>query len=367
MRNIFSKKNFLLCTFSMKKSFASLLLRWHENENTRSMPWKGEKNPYYIWLSEIILQQTRVEQGLPYFLRFKEKYPTVKHLANAKEDEVMRLWQGLGYYSRARNLHETAKNIQQNFKGKFPETFDELKKLKGVGDYTAAAISSFAFGEKKAVVDGNVIRVLARVFGIETGFDTTEGKKQFAALAQQLIDEKNPAAYNQAIMDFGGVVCSPKNPKCGECPFNKICVAKDKDLIAVLPYHEKRTKITERYFNYLIIKSKKEIFIQKRTGNDIWKNLYELPLIETPKPLKKNIKEAIGKFLGTKNFSMVSGAKEISQMLSHRKIHFRFIEIELKNSDSFKLNNSKKVKLEALARLAFPKTIHLVLHENSLL
>ncbi len=351
----------------MKKSFASLLLPWHENENTRSMPWKGEKNPYYIWLSEIILQQTRVEQGLPYFLRFKEKYPTVKHLASAKEDEVMRLWQGLGYYSRARNLHETAKNIQQNFKGKFPETFVELKKLKGVGDYTAAAISSFAFGEKKAVVDGNVIRVLARVFGIETGFDSAEGKKQFAVLAQQLIDEKSPAAYNQAIMDFGGVVCSPKNPKCGECPFNKICVAKDKDLIAVLPYREKRTKITERYFNYLIIKSKKEIFIQKRTDNDIWKNLYELPLIETPKPLKKNIKEVIGKFLGTKNFSIVSGVKEISQMLSHRKIHFRFIEIELKNFDSFELSNAKKVKLKSLGRLAFPKTIHLVLYENSLL
>lgn len=331
------------------------------------MPWKGERNPYYIWLSEIILQQTRVEQGLPYYLRFKEKYPTVKHLANAKEDEVMRLWQGLGYYSRARNLHETAKKVQQNFKGKFPETFDELKKLKGVGDYTAAAISSFAFGEKKAVVDGNVIRVLARVFGIETGFDTTAGKKQFAALAQQLIDEKNPSAYNQAIMDFGGVVCSPKNPKCGECPFNKICVAKDKDLIAVLPYREKRTKITERYFNYLIIKSKKEVFIQKRTGNDIWKNLYELPLIETPKPLKDNFKEVIGKFLGKKSFSIVSVSKEISQMLSHRKIHFRFIEIELKNFDSFTLDNSKKVKLKFLSRLAFPKTIHLVLHENSLL
>ena len=248
---------FLLCLPKMNKSFAALLLKWHKDENRREMPWKGEKNPYYIWLSEIILQQTRVEQGLPYFLRFKQKYPTVKQLAKAKEDEVMKLWQGLGYYSRARNLHETAKNIQQNFKGIFPGTFDELKKLKGVGDYTAAAIASFAFGEKKAVVDGNVIRVLARVFGIETAFDTTKGKKKFAQLAQELIDENNPAVYNQAIMDFGGVVCSPKNPKCEDCPFHKICIAKNHALIEQLPYREKRTKIKNRYFNYLLIKSDK--------------------------------------------------------------------------------------------------------------
>ena len=227
------------------------MLKWNKEKNRRAMPWKGEKNPYYIWLSEIILQQTRVEQGLPYFLRFKEKYPTVKQLAEAKEDEVMKLWQGLGYYSRARNLHATAKNIQQNFKGKFPETFDELKKLKGIGDYTAAAISSFAFGEKKAVVDGNVIRVLSRVFGIETAFDTTEGEKQFAQLAQQLIDEKTPGIYNQSIMDFGAVICTPQNPKCSECPFNKICVARKESKIEELPYRSKKTKITNRYFNYL--------------------------------------------------------------------------------------------------------------------
>ncbi|HRG88435.1 MAG TPA: A/G-specific adenine glycosylase, partial [Chitinophagales bacterium] len=186
----------------MKTPFTSLLITWNKQKNTRQMPWKGEKDPYLIWLSEIILQQTRVEQGLPYFLRFKQKYPTVKHLALAPEDDVMKLWQGLGYYSRARNLHETAKNIYHNLGGEFPDRFDELVKLKGVGAYTAAAIASFAFGEPKAVVDGNVIRVLARVFGISTAFDTTAGKKEFAAVAQQLIDTKQPAAYNQAIMDF---------------------------------------------------------------------------------------------------------------------------------------------------------------------
>ena len=350
----------------MNKSFASLLLKWHKEKNTREMPWKGEKNPYYIWLSEIILQQTRVEQGLPYFLRFKKKYPAVKNLALAKEDEVMKLWQGLGYYSRARNLHETAKHIHYNFKGKFPNTFDELKKLKGVGDYTAAAISSFAFGEKKAVVDGNVIRVLARVFGIETAFDTTEGKRRFAELAQELIDDKNPAAYNQAIMDFGGVVCSPKNPKCDECPFHKICVAKNHELIDVLPYREKRTKITNRYFNYLIIKNEKEIFIQKRTGNDIWKNLYELPMIETEKPLKKNFQEAVSKFLGTKDFEIEFYSKEISQLLSHRKIHFRFIHVSSKKFDALQIAGAKKIKLKSLTKLALPQTIHLYLEQNKL-
>ncbi len=357
---------FLLCLPKMNKSFAALLLKWHKDENRREMPWKGEKNPYYIWLSEIILQQTRVEQGLPYFLRFKQKYPTVKQLAKAKEDEVMKLWQGLGYYSRARNLHETAKNIQQNFKGIFPGTFDELKKLKGVGDYTAAAIASFAFGEKKAVVDGNVIRVLARVFGIETAFDTTKGKKKFAQLAQELIDENNPAVYNQAIMDFGGVVCSPKNPKCEDCPFHKICIAKNHALIEQLPYREKRTKIKNRYFNYLLIKSDKEIVIQKRTGKDIWKNLYELPMIETSKPLKKKIHEVVAEHLNTKDFSIESASKEISQMLSHRKIHFRFIEIELKDFKSFSLGNTQKVKLKSISKYAFPKTIHLFLEQKCL-
>ena len=350
----------------MKNNFTTLLLKWHKEENTREMPWKGEKNPYYIWLSEIILQQTRVEQGLPYFLRFKQKYPTVKHLANAKEDEVMKLWQGLGYYSRARNLHETAKNIQQNFKGNFPNTFDGLKKLKGVGDYTAAAIASFAFGERKAVVDGNVIRVLARVFGIETAFDTVDGKKKFAKLAQESIDEKNPEVYNQAIMDFGGVVCVPKNPKCEDCPFNKICVAKNSELIEQLPYREKRTKITNRYFNYLYIKSDKELVIQKRTGNDIWKNLYELPMIETAKPLKKGIGETVAKYLGTKGFTIESASEEVVQLLSHRKINFRFIEVRLKDFKSFSMKNTQKVKLTALSKFAFPKTLHLYLEQKSL-
>jgi len=344
-----------------KKQFAKLLLHWNNTQNDRHMPWKGEKNPYFIWLSEIILQQTRVEQGLPYFLSFKQKYPTVKHLAEAKEDEVMKLWQGLGYYSRARNLHETAKNICDNLGGAFPNHFDGLIKLKGVGDYTASAIASFAFGEKKAVVDGNVIRVLARVFGIDVASDTTEGKKKFASLAQELIDDKEPGPYNQAIMDFGAVVCSPQNPLCDACPFQKMCLAYQQNRIDDLPARKKKIKVLSRYFNYLVIKSKDEIFIHKRTGNDIWKNLYELPLLETTQPLKKNIKSAISEFLGTKDFEISTYSEGPVQLLTHRKIHAQFIEIEVQNFKKLELAGALKVKLTMLDSYAFPKTVHFFL------
>ncbi len=349
-----------------KKQFAKILLRWNATENDRHMPWKGEKNPYFIWLSEIILQQTRVEQGLPYFLNFKQKYPTVKQLADAPEDEVMKLWQGLGYYSRARNLHETAKNIQQNFDGQFPAAFNGLIKLKGVGDYTASAIASFAFGEKKAVVDGNVIRVLARVFGIDLAADTTEGKKKFALLAQELIDDREPGAYNQAIMDFGAVVCSPQNPLCDTCPFQKTCVANQHNLIEELPVKKKKIKIQERYFNYLVIKSSDEIFISKRTGNDIWKNLYELPMFETAKPLTKNIKAAVADYLQTKDFEINFYSEGFVQLLTHRKIHSQFIEIEVQNFRKLKLADAQKIKLNNLDNFAFPKTVHLFLKQKFL-
>ena len=279
----------------------------------------------------------------------------------------MKLWQGLGYYSRARNLHETAKNIHQNFKGKFPDTFDELKKLKGVGEYTASAIASFAFGETKAVVDGNVIRVLSRIFGIETAFDTTEGKKQFGLLAQELIDAKNPGTYNQAIMDFGATVCLPQNPQCDQCPFRKKCVANTEERIEELPNRQKKPKITNRYFNYLVIKNKKEIFIRKRTGNDIWKNLYELPMIETQKSVSRNFEKVISKFISTDDFTIQFLSKEITQMLSHRKIYFRFIHVEAPNFSSLRMPNTKQVKLKSLSQFAFPKIIHLYLFEKSLL
>ena len=331
------------------------------------MPWKGENDPYLVWLSEIILQQTRVEQGLPYFLRFKKAYPTVNQLAQAPEDEVMKMWQGLGYYSRARNLHGTAKHIAGELKGKFPSTFVEIKKLKGVGDYTAAAISSFVFGERQAVVDGNVIRVLARIFGIDTPYDTTAGKKQITALAQELIDENQPGAYNQAIMDFGATVCTPQAPKCPSCPLQQICIAYKDGRVAELPVKSKKLTIKDRHFNYLLIKNEKEILISKRTSKDIWKDLYELPLIETSTPLKRNISATVADYLVTGEFTIHSYSKPISQMLTHRKIHFRFIEVELADFKSFKMEGILKVKVQDLHKFAFPKTIHLFLGQNNLL
>ena len=348
------------------QEFARLLLKWNKRNN-RTMPWKGEKNPYYIWLSEIILQQTRVEQGLPYFLRFKDKYPTVKHLAKAPEDEVMKMWQGLGYYSRARNLHHTAKLVHSSLKGKFPDSFIELRKLKGVGDYTAAAIASFAYGEKKAVVDGNVIRVLARIFGIVTPFATTAGKKEFARVAQELIPEENPAEYNQAIMDFGAIVCSPQNPLCTECCFAHICTAYRGGLTAALPYRENKTKVTSRYFTYLLIKTKTAVWVHKRSGKDIWNNLYELPLIETGKPLKRNMNQVVSEYLGCTDFVIEPDIEETTQLLSHRKIHFRFLKITLPVSASLAIKGAEKISFKKLSQLAFPRTIHLYLLKNSLL
>jgi A/G-specific adenine glycosylase len=351
----------------VKTQFARLLLKWNATENLREMPWKGEKNPYLIWLSEIIMQQTRVEQGLPFFERFKKKYPTVKQLAKAPEDEVMRLWQGLGYYSRARNLHETAKHIVQNLGGQFPSSFEELKKLKGVGDYTAAAIASFAYGEKRAAVDGNVIRVLSRVFGIATPFDTTSGKKEFAQLAQQLISDSDPALFNQAIMDFGALVCSPKKPGCDACIFNAGCVAFAQQLTTELPVREKKTQVKTRHFNYLVISNSNEIIVSKRTSNDIWKNLYELPLVETTKPLIKLSFQTISETMGTENFEIESVSEEIKHLLTHRVIRTRFTKIQVKNLSELKIKNGLAVKLKDLHKFAFPKVIHLHLTQIGLL
>lgn len=351
----------------MSTAFSKQLLRWNDLENDREMPWKGKKNPYLIWLSEIILQQTRVEQGLPYYERFARHYPQVEDLAKAAEDEVMKLWQGLGYYSRARNLHFTAKHVTQNLNGKFPKTFAELRELKGVGDYTAAAIASFAFGEKVAVVDGNVIRVLSRVFGITTPFDTTAGKKEFAYLAQAQADGKNIAAYNQAIMDFGAMVCTPRTPNCGNCPFQKQCVAYTNGSVSDYPIRAKKTIVTERFLNYFIIKNKAKIIVEKRTAKDIWQNLYQFPLLETDKIVANHFDQMVEIFLGHKNFTLLRVSEPKSQLLSHRKIVFRFVEIELKNWESLPQSSYEIINYKQLQQLAFPKTLHLYLKENELI
>ena len=266
---------------TIKKShFSKILMDWYEPD-ARPMPWKAEKNPYLVWLSEVILQQTRVEQGLPYFQRFKNRYPAVEDLANAPEDELMKLWEGLGYYSRARNLHSTAKFIANVLNGIFPTAYNDILKLKGVGPYTASAISSFAFGLPHAVVDGNVYRVLSRIFGIDDAIDSTKGKNNFNSLAQELLDKENPAEYNQAIIDFGAIQCSPKSPSCEDCPFNGQCFAFLNNQVDLFPVKSKKIKKKTRFFNYLILNSNDKLLIGKRSEKDIWRNLYEFPIIET--------------------------------------------------------------------------------------
>ncbi|GGD22544.1 A/G-specific adenine glycosylase [Hyunsoonleella pacifica] len=266
-------------------SFSNILINWYSS-NKRDLPWRKTKNPYFIWLSEIILQQTQVKQGLPYYEAFVTEFPTVFHLAKASESEVLKLWQGLGYYSRARNLHFTAKYIVNELNGEFPNTYKGLLQLKGVGDYTASAIASICYEEATAVVDGNVYRVLGRYFGIETPINSTNGIKEFKTLAQELIDEKDPATFNQAIMEFGATQCRPKNPDCMFCPFQDSCVAYNKGTIDKLPVKLKKTKVKQRYFNFLVFLSEdKHTILEKREGKGIWQNLYQFPLIETEQHL----------------------------------------------------------------------------------
>lgn len=261
--------------------FSNKLIVWYL-QNKRELPWRNTTNPYHIWLSEIMLQQTRVMQGLPYYLKFVETYPNVEGLAKAPEDEVLKLWQGLGYYSRARNLHATAKMVSEEMNGIFPDNHKNLLKLKGVGDYTASAIASICFNKPEAVVDGNVYRVLSRFFGIATPINTTTGQKEFKQLAQQLIDEKQPGTFNQAIMEFGARFCVPQNPDCGNCIFNDSCFAFQQKKVTALPVKIKAKPVKKRYFNYLVILSKNErTTLQQRTGKGIWQKLYEFPLIET--------------------------------------------------------------------------------------
>ncbi|MCF6350968.1 MAG: A/G-specific adenine glycosylase [Flavobacteriaceae bacterium] len=314
--------------------FSLKLINWY-NLHQRDFPWRKTKNPYFIWLSEIILQQTRTFQGLPYYLAFIKKYPTVFDLAKADETNILKIWQGLGYYSRARNLHFSAKFIVHELKGKFPANYTELLQLKGVGDYTASAIASICYDEKTAVVDGNVYRVLARYFGIETIINSTKGVKEFKLLAQELLPKSNFGLYNQAIMDFGAIVCTPKKPKCDVCIFKDSCVALQKNKVLKLPIKITTLKIKKRYFNYLILIDKaNKIILNKRTGKDIWQNLYEFPLLETKIEIDKNriLKKAIyQKLISKKNVTNLQlfNEKIIIHKLSHQHIYTKFWIVNL--------------------------------------
>ena len=305
------------------KNFSATLLKWYETHK-RDLPWRRTREPYHIWICEIIMQQTRISQGLEYYLRFIDRFPSPQALAEATEDEVLKYWQGLGYYSRARNLHAAAKSMN----GVFPSSYEGVRSLKGVGDYTAAAICSISYNMPYAVVDGNVYRVLSRVFGITTPIDSPSGKKEFTALAQDLLDKKRPGDFNEALMDFGATCCSPQAPLCAQCPYNKKCVAYLEEKVDSLPVKAQKTKVTERFFHYIYVEQGGKTWLHKRGAGDVWQNLYEPPLIETKAATTPWISLAIYKKLFSIHKPKLL-ASPVKHVLSHRVIHADLYQVTL--------------------------------------
>lgn len=340
------------------QQFAKRLLQWHKTANHRLMPWKGEKDPYKIWLSEIILQQTRVEQGLAYYEKFTRHYPTVLDLAAAEDNQVFKDWEGLGYYNRCRNLLHTARYIASELKGAFPASYEGLLQLKGIGPYTAAAISAFAFNLPFAVVDGNVFRVLSRVYGIADPIDSAKGKTLFNELADANLDKKSPALYNQAIMDFGATMCKPAAPKCGSCPMQDICLAYTTGVVNQLPVKEKILQKKLRYFTWLLLEADEKIFVHKRAPGDIWADLHEFYLIETVAKPDWDIEE-IGLLLDQQlkaEVQSVTALKPTTQQLTHQKIMGYFFHVKLRSIPQA-LAGQHWLNKSAIGRLAFPKML----------
>ena len=343
----------------MGQPFTDNLLQWNATINKRSMPWKGEKDPYRVWLSEVILQQTRVEQGLSYYHRFIDAFPSISQLALAADEKVFKLWEGLGYYSRARNLLATARFIHFERNGIFPSTYEEILRLKGVGPYTAAAIASFAFNLPFAVIDGNVYRVLSRYFGINTPIDTPEGKKLYAQLANSLLDFNDPGTYNQAIMDFGATVCKPLQPLCSACPQNPDCQAFLGGFVKDLPVKAKTLQRKSRYFHYFILQWKDRFYVRQRLSSDIWKNLHEWFLLETPEALdgdEELLQSELEKAVGTIQGKITLVSPPSRQQLSHQTIHGRFIHVLL-DAPLQLPKDYRLVHRKALSVLAFPRII----------
>ena len=347
--------------------FAALLLAWY-NENRRDLPWRGVGDPYKIWVSEIILQQTRVSQGHDYFLRFMERFPRVEDLAAASEDEVLKCWQGLGYYSRARNLHAAARQVVEG--GGFPQTYEGIRRLKGVGDYTAAAIASFAFGLRHAVVDGNVYRVLARYFGVDSPIDTGQGKKYFARLAEELLPEdKYVADYNQAVMDFGAMQCVPKGPKCGQCPLCESCLAFRDGKVQDLPVKSKALRVTERYLHYMYIQAGGEVALFRREADDIWKGLYEPFLVETAEPcepgtvLDSDLVPPSVRDACTKKTLLCTGVRH---QLTHRTLICDFYKLEMPDKPADFGREVHWAKAGELSGFAFPRLVAMLLERFGL-
>ncbi|UEG53568.1 A/G-specific adenine glycosylase [Mucilaginibacter daejeonensis] len=341
-------------------NFAHELVQWYHTHK-RDLPWRHTHDAYVIWLSEVILQQTRVEQGLPYFNRFLAQYPTVTHFANATEDEVLKLWQGLGYYSRGRNMLKTAQLVQEKYDGVFPTRYDDLIELKGIGEYTAAAIASFSANEAKAVLDGNVFRVLARYFGIAEPINSPKGKKLFQQLANEVLDHQEPGLHNQAMMEFGAMLCKPRNPACGICPVRLGCEAFKTNATTQLPVKLKTVKVKNRCFNYFLIIQEGRILMNKRTGNDIWNGLYDLPLIETdhlmPVPELMRSDGAIQLFGADAQVNEVFA--EQKHILTHQRLSIRFIRLQ--NAPAQLLPDWFYATQQELENLALPKIIFLFL------
>ena len=344
----------------MTSPFTKNLLKWNEVSNTREMPWKGEKNPYKIWISEIILQQTRVEQGLRYYEKFITAYPNICTLANAPEQQVFKLWEGLGYYSRCKNLLTTARAICSDLNGVFPSTYESIHSLKGIGSYTAAAVSSFAYNLPYAVVDGNVMRVMSRYFGLDTPVDTTEGKKLYTGLADTLLDKERPDLYNQAIMDFGAVICKPQQPACAICIQQSGCTAFLQKRTHQLPVKKKALVKKSRWFYYFIIEYAGQVYIRKRTQRDIWENLYEFVSNEVESPFffddTAAVQDTLKSILGNQDFTILHVSEEYRQQLTHQTITGKFAEVVI-NTPSPGLSEYELVNRDTLPQYPFPKFI----------
>ena len=345
-----------------------ILARWF-NANKRELPWRDTPSPYYVWLSEVILQQTRVSQGLDYFNRFVQRWPTLADLAKASEEEVLKQWQGLGYYSRARNLHRCARQVMELHGGTFPKEWEKLKKLQGIGGYTAAAIASIAFNQPHAVVDGNVYRVLARLFDIETPINSNDGTKTFAELADTLLDRQHPGRHNQALMEFGALHCVPKSPDCLHCPLQAFCLAFEHHTVSERPVKLQKTKVRTRFLNYLVIKDKqKNLYLRKRQGNDIWRNLYDFPCVESDRTL--SIEEVVAcpefkEIIPQKTFQISHVTPPLTHKLTHQTLIATFIEIKISDFlPPSQKNNILLVPENELGNYPIPKLIDNYLSTN---
>jgi len=339
--------------------FNSTIHSWYSLYK-RDLPWRNTQNPYLIWLSEIILQQTRIDQGLAYYIRFSDEFPTISDLANASEDQILKLWQGLGYYSRARNLHFTAKYIQQNYNGVFPKDYNSILSLKGIGEYTAAAVASISFNLEHAAVDGNVYRVLSRFYGISNPIDTSVGKKMFYNLAQKLIKGTDPGMHNQALMEFGALQCTPKNPDCMQCPLKERCFAFSNRKTGELPVKQNMTKQRDRYFTYIVLSFKNSTWLRKRVKNDIWMNLFEFPLIETENIVeieKLTLEPEFQHIIPIKNQAVIETVSDWKiHILSHQRIHYRFVRVQLGNEINV-IGDLIRVNNEDIFNFAVPKLL----------